>query len=186
MGRRAPERPHCCINAQTRSLPVALAGRELRGDVDIHVDAHGTWHYNQSPVSDNNVAALFASMLVRDDFGDYWLATPTEVGRISVTDAPLVVDDFFISGHDTRQSVHLCNTLDQLIAVSAAAPLCLKACPITGEDVAYVTSATGIEAKLTRAVYHRLLEVAVVHEGEIGVWSEAVFFPLCASFELDA
>ena len=34
---------------------------------------------------------LFASVLMRDKTGDYWLVTPVEKGRITVDDAPFIV-----------------------------------------------------------------------------------------------
>jgi hypothetical protein len=38
----------------------------------------------------------------------------------------------------------------------------------------------GLEAKLARSVYYHLVERAVMRGGDLGVWSEGVFFTLGA------
>lgn len=186
MGRRIPERERCCMDALACMLPVALEGRDFRGDLDIRVDGGGDWHYNHSPIKRHAMVCLFASMLVRDDQGQYWLVTPTELGRIQVEDAPLLVVNLYTSGAGEKQTLNLCTNVDQLITVSAATPLVMKPSPINGEMAPYVTDAQSIEAKITRAAYYSLVELATVQNGELGVWSDGVFFPLGAAFDPDA
>jgi len=173
-----------------RVLPVELDGRVFRGDLDIRIDAHGGWHYNQSPIERKDMVCLFASMLVRDRQDRYWLVTPTELGRIEVDDAPLLAVDLFTTGEGVNQEVSFCTNIDQVITVTAQTPLVMKPSPVNGEMTPYVTNADGIEAKLTRQVYYSLVELGVVQdtEGEdvLGVWSGAAFFPLGAIFDTDA
>src|SRR5215813_6661405 len=60
------------------------------GAFDIRIASDGTWFYHGSPISRKPLVKLFASVLRRDDSGEYWLQTPAEKGRIRVDDAPFV------------------------------------------------------------------------------------------------
>ncbi len=164
------------------ALPVALEGRSFRGDLDIRVDAHGAWHYSASPIQRDDMVSLFASMLVRDKRGLYWLVTPTELGRIEVEDAPLLVVDMRIEGTGKNQKINLHTNVGQVIPVSPQTPLVIKRSPLTDDWVPYITNLDGIEAKLTRAAYYSLVDQCVSHrvseEEQLGVWSRGAFFPL--------
>lgn len=171
-------------------MPVELEGRAFRGDLDIRVDAHGGWHYNQSPITRKDLVCLFASMLVRDAHDRYWLVTPTELGRIEVDDAPLLAVDLHTTGAGESQVLHFSTNVDQDITVTPLTPLAMKASPVSGKTTPYVSTADGIEAKLTRAVYYSLAELAVMldlGDGDVlGVWSGGAFFPLGTAFHCDA
>lgn len=194
MGRRLHVRRGCCMNngrgIGTDALPVELDGRDFRGDLNIRIDAAGTWHYNHSPIERKEMVCLFASMLAKDTRGHYWLVTPTELGRIEVEDAPLLAVDLYVTGRGSAQIVHLATNVDQIITVSPQTPIVMKPSPASGAMMPYVTNEEGIEAKLTRAVYYSLVEVGAVQEnsldGLFGVWSSGSFFPLGAIFDTDA
>jgi len=191
MAQRGPDRDGPSMEPLAGEMPVELDGRAFRGDLDIRIDAHGGWHYNQSPIGRKAMVCLFASMLVRDKQLHYWLVTPTELGRIEVDDAPLIAVDLFITGEGEDQDVSFCTNIDQLISVTAKTPLVMKPSPVSGEMAPYITNADGIEAKLTRQVYYSLVEAGVVQtnaQGEdvLGIWSDNAFFPLGAIFEPDA
>ena len=65
-------------------------GPYLCGDIDIRIGRDGTWFYHGSPIGRKPLVKLFASVLRRDDDGEYWLVTPVERARIAVDDAPFV------------------------------------------------------------------------------------------------
>ena len=46
------------------------------------------------------------------------------------------------------------------------------------ETMIYAMIRDGLEAKLSRNVYYQLAELLVEENGEMGVWSEGLFFPL--------
>src|SRR4051812_1743600 len=56
------------------------------GDFDIRIAQDGTWFYHGSPITRKPLVQLFASVLKRDEQGEYWLQTPAEKGRICVDD----------------------------------------------------------------------------------------------------
>jgi hypothetical protein len=176
------------------ALPVDLDGRDFRGDLNIRVDAHGGWYYNQSPVDRKDMVCLFASMLMRDSLGGYWLVTPTEVGRIEVDDAPLLAVELIVRCKGGDQQIGFRTNTDQIITVSARTPLIVKPSPITQEMTPYVVNDKGVEAKLTRSVYYELVEVSEQqccqekpsNHDILGVQSCGAFFPLGAIFNTDA
>jgi hypothetical protein len=45
---------------------------------------------------------LFASVLNRDDSGDFWLITPAEMCRIQVDDAPFTAVEMTVAGSAER------------------------------------------------------------------------------------
>ena len=44
------------------------------GDIDIRIAADGTWFHEGGPIGRKNLVKLFASVLERDEAGEYWLA----------------------------------------------------------------------------------------------------------------
>ncbi len=63
-------------------------------------------------------------------------------------------------------------------------PIRVETDPVTEEPAPYVHVRRGLEAKIARAVFYRLADLAVQgkgeHEGMLGVWSGGIFFPLGA------
>jgi hypothetical protein len=72
--------------------PPFPGGLDRRPDenYDIRIARDGVWFYHGSPIGRLPLVKLFASVLRRDDRGDFWLITPAERGRIVVDDAPFV------------------------------------------------------------------------------------------------
>ena len=60
---------------------------------DIRIANDGRWFHEGDEIRRIEMVKLFASVLMLDETGDYWLVTPVEKGRIIVDDAP------FIRGH---------------------------------------------------------------------------------------
>lgn len=170
-------------------LPGELDGRDFRGDLDIAIDARGTWLYNDSPIEREYMVRLFADMLKRDANGDYWLVSETEMGRIQVADAPLLAVDFIVTGSGEEQRLNFVTNTEQLITATIESPLMMKPSPVSGEIMPYLVCSDAIEAKLTRAAYYAMVELAVTREpanphddphaeADFGVWSAGEFFPL--------
>ncbi|MCR4376976.1 MAG: DUF1285 domain-containing protein [Rhodospirillales bacterium] len=162
--------------------PVKLNGRDFRGDLDIRIDAHGRWHYNQSRIERKTMVCLFASMLMLDARGRHWLVTPTELGRIEVEDAPFIAVDMFVCGEGRDQVISFCTNVDSLVSVEAATPLSISESPASGELVPYVTDERSLKVKINRAIYCDLMELGVTEpqngQDLFGVWSSGLFFPL--------
>jgi len=63
---------------------------------DIRIASDGRWFHEGDEIRRIELVKLFASILVLDDKGDYWLATPAEKGRITVDDAPFIIRDLTV------------------------------------------------------------------------------------------
>jgi len=163
-------------------LPCACGDRTFCGNLDIRIDAQGGWHYNASPIDRPEMVRLFASMLKLDAQGRHWLVTPTEMGRISVDDAPFVAVDLCATGEGDNQVLCLSTNVDDLVCIAEDTPLSMKRSPATGELTPYVTIGDGLKARVNRAVYYQLVELGVAKnvdgENVFGVWSSGAFFVL--------
>jgi len=154
------------------------------GDLGIRIDRNGRWFYHGSPIARREMVCLFASMLCRAPDGGYLLATPDEVGRIDVEDAPFLAVEMFVGGCGRDQVLSFRTNVDALVPLDAEHPLRL-ADPDPGADegaAPYLRIEPGLEARLTRSVYYDLVargwEEDRDGEKVYGVWSSGVFFPL--------
>jgi len=151
------------------------------GDMDMRIARDGSWHYLGSPIGRQALVRLFATVLRRDEDGEYYLVTPVEKVRIQVDDAPFVAIAVEINGDgDQRQLTFVTNVGDRVIA-DAAHPLRVEFTD-DGEPAPYVRIRDRLDALISRAVYFELAELGsarVVSDGvDFGVWSSGCFFPL--------
>jgi len=156
------------------------AGPYLCGDIDIRIGRDGTWFYHGSPIGRKPLVKLFASVLKRDEAGDYWLQTPVEKARIQVEDAPFVAVEMTVKGTGCDQSLSFRSNLDEDIDAGPEHPLRFAFDPATEEPSPYVLVRPGLEALIVRAVFYDLVDLAVedTETHMFGVWSGGAFFPL--------
>ena len=157
-------------------------GRELCGDLDMRISRDGTWYYHGSPIGRKELVRLFASVLTRDEAGDYWLITPAEMGRIAVEDAPFVAVELMVEGHGKEQVLRFRTNIDEITTLDHEHPLRIVKDPASGGPTPYTTVKKGLEARIARSVYYELvdlgLEEKIDHEYMYGVWSSGIFFLL--------
>lgn len=149
----------------------------------IRIDADGVWHYQGSPIQRKEMVCLFASVLHRLPDGQYMLATPVERGLIDVDDVPFVGVELFTEGKGKDRAISVRTNIDEIVTLSEDYPLRVDEDPITGEPRPYVLirRPTGIEARLSRAVFYELVDLAEPDSRDaktLGVWSMGRFFPL--------
>lgn len=148
---------------------------------DIRIAADGRWFHEGIEIRRIEMVKLFASVLLRDETGDYWLATPIEKGRIIVDDAPFIICEMLlVPGTDPRSNeIHLRTNLDETIALDSAHPILLRSTGDMQNLRPYVKVRNGLLAKLSRPVFYQLAEYAVKGpDGQLGVWSHKQFFAL--------
>ncbi len=150
------------------------------GDLGMRIAADGTWYYRDSPIGRPALVKLFASVLRRDEAGLYWLVTPAERGRIQVEDAPFVAVELDRRGEGRCQELIFRTNLDDIAIADAAHPL--RVAGSESRPRPYILVRNGLEARLARPVFYRLVELGVeecVGEEKIfGAWSRNQFFPL--------
>jgi hypothetical protein len=171
------------IRINMRGDAVSPAERPLLfcGDIDMRIARDGTWFYQGSPIPRPALVKLFASVLQRDEDGDYWLKTPVEKARIQVEDAPFVAVELSAEGEGRDQTLTFRTNLDEHVTAGPEHPLRVAEDPESGEPSPYLKVREGLEALIARPVYYELAGLAEESDSEpdtLGVWSEGVFFPL--------
>lgn len=167
--------------------PVHLWNPPFCGDLDIRIARDGLWYYLGTPIGRAPLVKLFANILKRE--GDrYYLVTPVEKVGIRVDDAPLFAVDFEAEGTGPDQVLRLFTKTEDEVTVDAAHALRIVRDPATGEPSPYVHIRAGLEARIDRKTFYRLIDLGA-HEMRDGVrwfglWSSGDFFPIIPSAEL--
>ena len=148
----------------------------------MRITRDGIWHYRGSPINRPSMVKLFASVLKRDETGDFWLETPVEKCRIRVDDAPFVAVDISVSGSGRNQKISFRTNLDEIVTAGTEHPIRLEHDSATDNPSPYVMVRDGLEALISRSVYYDLVELAV-EENRNGrtvlcVWSDGALFEL--------
>ena len=166
----------------------AAAGRELPpverwnpalcGDIDIRIARDGTWFHQGSPIGRTELVRLFSTILRRDG-DDYVLVTPAEKLRIKVEDAPFMAVLMDAEGEGSEQRLIFTTNVGDVTVAGADNPIRVETDPVSEEPAPYVHVRRGLEARIARAVFYQLADLAVPDEaGIVGVWSGGVFFPI--------
>ncbi|MEQ9464046.1 MAG: DUF1285 domain-containing protein [Haliea sp.] len=147
----------------------------LSGDIDIRIAADGSWYHEGRVIAREAIVRLFASILRREEDGEYYLVTPGEKWRIQVDLHPLIVTEI-----NTRKDAEHPLLLARLntgreVPIDREHPLFLE--PAVG-DVAAMVLPHGLSALLSRAAWYRLVESAEEREGRLQVTSAGEWFPL--------
>jgi len=157
------------------------ARQQFCGEIDIRIGRDGTWFYHGSPIGRKPLVKLFASVLRREDDGDYWLVTPVERGRIKVDEVPFTAVDVNAAGAGPSQTLTFRTNLDDEVAAGAEHPIRV-AYAADGEPRPYILVRGRLEARILRPVFYELVELAQMQrigDDEVyGVWSREQFFPL--------
>jgi hypothetical protein len=178
-----PDQPLSSGVAHTLSPGGGRAPTERAFGLAIAKD--GTWWHEGAPIRRIELARLFATVLRREADGSYWLVTPVERGRIAVEDVPFVAVELTAESSGRTQRLRLRSNLDEWVTVGPEHPLSVRPSAAAGEDAAlvpYVEVRRGLGARLERAVYYQLVELAEELDepqgARFGVWSEGRFFAL--------
>lgn len=169
----------------------AAAGRKLPpvekwhpehcGDIDIRIARDGTWFHDGSPIGRRELVRLFSTILRKDADG-FHLVTPVEKMRIAVEDAPFLAVLLRAEGEGKDQKLIFTTNVGDETVAGADNPIRVETDPGSEEPTPYVHVRRGLEAKIARAVFYQLADMAVpgegAHQGLLGVWSGGVFFPL--------
>jgi hypothetical protein len=154
------------------------------GDIDIRIAADGTWFHEGGPIGRKPLVKLFASVLQRDEAGDYWLVTPVERARIRVDDAPFVAVEMRAEGSGRDQRLTFRTNIDSEVTADAEHPLEFRPRP-GGEPAPYLALGGGLEALVLRSVYYELVALGVSETMDgaerFGVWSAGSFFDFAAA-----
>jgi hypothetical protein len=139
------------------SPPLHLWRPALSGDIPIHINAQGDWYHDGSKIVREALVRLFASILRREEDGEYYLVTPTEKWRIEVERHALLVTDIDALEVDGVQQLEATLNTGKRVLVSEQQSLFLD--DEVGE-VAALRLPHGLTAIFTRAAWYRLVDMA--------------------------
>ncbi|MEO1693645.1 MAG: DUF1285 domain-containing protein [Pseudomonadota bacterium] len=156
------------------------------GDIGMAIAADGTWFYQGSPIGRQRMVKLFSRILRRDQSGDYFLVTPVEKVDVAVADAPFIAVEMDVAGAGREQVLTFRTNVDDLTVCGPNAPL--RFAREEGSDALkpYVRVRGRLDARIARAVYYDLVELAVPQPEstsggsaeQLGIWSSGTWFPI--------
>lgn len=151
------------------------------GAVDIRIASDGTWYHEGSPFRREQLVELFASVLRREDDGQYYLLTPAEKMRIQVDDAPFVAVQLEQLRAPEPSLLFTTNLGEQVVA-DADHPIRVEFDPTSGEPRPYIHFRDNLDALINRSVYLELVELGELFELDgrrhLGVTSQGIRFDL--------
>jgi len=167
--------------------PVHLWNPPFCGDLDMRIAADGTWYYYGTPIGRPALVKLFASVLKREA-DKYYLVTPVEKCGIVVEDAPFLAVELKAEAPARQQVLHFRTNVDDWVACGAQHALRFEPEPETGGLKPYLHVRSNLWAKVTRALFYDLVELAeergVGAQRMFGVASGAEFFAMQSAASL--
>ncbi len=152
------------IVADIKSSETTRAARRgwnpgYQGEIDIRIEADGTWFHQGRRFKRDSMVKLFAGILRREDDA-YFLVTPAEKLRIEVEDAPFVAT-LVESIEDKDQSAIVFTTnIGEKIVVDHEHPIRVAIDATTSEPRPYVHLREGLDALISRSAFYDLLNLA--------------------------
>lgn len=153
--------------------PVHLWNPAHSGVIDIVIKKDGRWLHEGSVIGREALVRLFSTVLRKDPDG-FHLVTPVEKMRITVEDAPFIAVRVDREGEDLK---FLTNVGDEVVA-GPETGIRVEVDEATGEPRPYLHVRRGLEALITRPVFYELVEMAEERDGELGVMSGGIWFPV--------
>src|SRR6185503_14651989 len=151
------------------------------GEIDIRIARDGTWFHQGTPVARRELVRLFSTILRKKDDA-YYLVTPAEKMRIRVDDVPFLAVLLDVRGTGREQRLAFTTNVGDEAIAGPEHRIRVETDHVTKEPAPYIHVRNGLEARISRNVFYQLAEIAIGGEGEsagqLGVWSEGVFFPL--------
>jgi hypothetical protein len=157
------------------SPPLHLWHPALSGDIPIRITADGSWYHDGGKIERESLVRLFASILRREEDGEYYLVTPGEKWRIEVELHPLMVTDIEVLEEGGELLLQATLNTGKKVDIGEEHPLLLE--PAVG-DIAAIELWHGLTALFTRAAWYRLVEMAQERDGVASVKSGGCVFKL--------
>lgn len=155
-------------NRNYDSPPLHLWHPKLSGDIDIQIKPDGSWHHEGTKIARESIVRLFASILRREDDGEYYLVTPGEKWRIQVDLHPLLVIDVNWGEGNRNTTLQATLNTEKIVDVDRQHPLFLEP---DMDNVAAIKLPHGLAALFSRNAWYRLVEMAEHRHGQIVVTS---------------
>ena len=167
------------LKGQAGRPPIDKWYPEFSGDIDINILTDGRWIHEGGEIKRHELVKLFASILRREDDGEYYLVTPVEKWRVQVEDLPLLVVDMEIGdpAPDGRRIVVKTN-VDTWFELGLQHVLQVETDAESGEPAPSIMTEHGLSARVNRACFYRFVELAELCGDRLVVRSGGVEFEL--------
>ena len=157
--------------SERRQPPVTTWNPQRTGEIDIQIDAQGSWLHEGREFRRDALVNLFATILRRDG-EDYFLVTPAEKLRIKVADVPFLAVDVDQQGQGRNLDLAFTTNVGDVVVANAEHQIYLR-----GEKP-YLHVRDGLEARITRSVYYRLSDAVVTEDEHLCLYSAGARFVL--------
>ena len=166
--------------------PVEQWNPPFCGDIDMKIEADGTWYYQKTPIGRPALVKLFASILKRE--GDkYFLVTPVEKVGLTVVEAPFLAVELSVTRAE-QQLLMFRTNVDDWVEVGPCHALRFDLDAATGGIKPYVHVRRGLWAKVTRALFYDLVDLGeereIAGKAMFGVASKGEFFAMAEASAL--
>jgi hypothetical protein len=164
-----------------RVPPVERWNPPFCGDIDMKIDADGTWFYQKTPIGRPALVKLFASVIKRE--GDnYFLVTSVEKVGIVVIDSPFLAVELRVVRDGRDQVLAFRTNVDDWVEAGPGHALKFVPESETGGLKPYLHVRRDLWAKVTRALFYDLVDLGEEREvggkAMFGVASKGEFFPM--------
>jgi hypothetical protein len=172
---------------ESRGLPpVERWDPPFCGDIDMKIEADGTWLYQKTPIGRPALVKLFSGILKRE--GDnYFLVTPVEKVGLIVVDAPFLAVELKVE-HAEDQILAFRTNVDDWAEAGPGHALKFVTEPATGGLKPYIHIRRELWAKVTRALFYDLVglgeERDIAGKRMFGVASKGEFFAMAEASAL--
>ncbi|UZD90572.1 DUF1285 domain-containing protein [Cognatishimia activa] len=170
--------------AKGRGLPpVHLWNPPFCGDLDMQILKDGSWIHEGGKINRPEMVKLFSSIL-RKEGESYFLVTPIEKVGITVEDAPFVATDFSHTGDADELVLTFETHVGDVVVADKEHPIRVETNPDNNEPAPYVMVRAGLEARIDRKTFYRMVDLGCEQDGWFGVYSSGAFFPLISMDQL--
>ena len=166
------------LREQPHKPPLDAWHPPLSGDMDMRIDVAGDWYHEGVKIQRQPLVNLFASILRREDDGEYYLLTPVEKWRIRVDDAPLLAVDADCAREDNQQKWMFTLNTGERVLLDTEHALLIDMDAESDEPRPYLRLDRGLCARIARTVFYRLVDAAEMQGGQFGIRSAGQWFVL--------
>ncbi len=145
---------------QTDTLPPVQSWQpSIIGEMDLVIDKQQKWFHEGDPFKRDDLVKLLSSVMRVDD-AEYFLVTPSEKMKIQVEDVPFAIVSVINS--DKNAPIRLLTNTEQLIPLDHECDWELRT--FEGIQLPYVRVRADLWARVNRAVFYQLVELAELDE----------------------
>jgi hypothetical protein len=146
--------------------PDAAWNPSCTGTIPIRIAANGQWYHEEQLIRRPALVRLFASILRREEDGEFYLVTPVEKLRIQVDEYPFVAVLVEVDEVGAQPVLRFTLNTGDHVAAGPAHRLWVE--ERQGAPLPLLEVRPGLHARLARSVFYDLVERASLLQGEDG------------------